>query len=52
MQRISTVIEVWQFLKENRAWWLFPILLVLIVIGTLIGLTSGSALAPFIYSIF
>jgi hypothetical protein len=40
------------FLKERKKWWLFPIILVLIIIGALIALSGGSAVAPFIYTVF
>lgn len=39
------------FLKENKKWWLIPILLVLALMGVLVAL-SGSAVAPFIYPLF
>lgn len=38
--------------RERKKWWLLPIAVVLILIGALIVLTSGSAVAPFIYTIF
>jgi len=41
-----------EFLKERKKYWLFPILLVLVIFGALIVLTQGSAVAPFIYTIF
>ena len=43
--------EFWAFLKHNKKWWLLPILLVLLVLGVLI-LLSGTAAAPFIYTLF
>ncbi len=43
--------ELLAFLKENRKWWLLPILILLGLLGVLIAL-SGSAAAPFIYSLF
>lgn len=45
------VAEFVQFLKENKKWWLAPILLVLLLMGALI-LLSGTAAAPFIYTLF
>jgi hypothetical protein len=45
------IAEFIQFLKENKKWWLAPILLVLLMMGALI-LLSGSAAAPFIYTLF
>lgn len=44
--------DFWFFLKERKKFWLLPILLVLLLFGTLIVLTSGSALAPFLYTLF
>jgi hypothetical protein len=46
------VKEFWEFLKIRKKYWLFPILLVLVIFGGLIILTQGSAIAPFIYTIF
>jgi drug/metabolite transporter superfamily protein YnfA len=43
--------ETWAFLKENKKWWLLPIVAVLLVFGALV-LLSGSAAAPFIYTLF
>lgn len=44
--------DFWFFLKERKKFWLLPILLVLLLFGALIVLTSGSALAPFLYTLF
>ena len=44
--------EFWEFLKIRKKYWLLPILLVLILFGGLIILAQGSAIAPFIYTIF
>ena len=44
--------EFWEFLKERRKYWLIPILMVLVLFGGLIVLSQGSAIAPFIYTIF
>ena len=49
--RPSLVLELWDFLKENKKWWLLPILVVFALIGILIGL-GGTAAAPFIYTLF
>ena len=40
------------FLKERKKWWLIPLILIFMILGAFIFLTSGSALAPFIYSLF
>jgi competence protein ComGC len=44
--------DLWGFLKERKKFWLLPIIIILLVLGILIVLTSGSAIAPFIYTIF
>ena len=44
--------EFWDFLKERKKYWLFPIIIVLALFGALIVLSQGSAVAPFIYTIF
>ena len=49
---MSFVKEFWEFLKERKKYWLFPILFVLVLLGGLIIFGQGSAIAPFIYTIF
>lgn len=44
--------DLWDFLKVRKKFWLLPIILTLLLFGALIVLTSGSAIAPFIYTIF
>ncbi len=44
--------ELWGFMKENKKWWLVPLLVTLLVFGALVFLSSGSGLAPFIYTLF
>ena len=44
--------EFWEFLKIRKKYWLLPIILVLVIFGGLIILSQGSAIAPFIYTIF
>ena len=44
--------EFWDFLKVRTKWWLAPIIILSALLGILIVLTQGSALAPFIYTIF
>jgi len=46
------LIEFWQFIKIRKKYWLLPIIIILFVFGGLIVLTQGTAIAPFIYTIF
>ena len=48
----TLVLELWLYLRERKKWWLTPILLVLVLMGALIIFTEGSAIAPFIYTLF
>lgn len=52
MGKLSILAEFWQFLKERKKWWLIPIVFFLLLLGVLIVFTQGSALAPFIYTLF
>ena len=45
-------MDLWGFLKERKKFWLLPLILTLLLFGALIVLTSGSAVAPFIYTLF
>jgi len=47
----GTVSEIFHFLKHNKKWWLIPIVTMLLLIGAIVIL-SGTALAPFIYTLF
>jgi hypothetical protein len=44
--------DLWDFLKVRKKFWLLPIIVILMFFGLLIVLTSGSAIAPFIYTLF
>lgn len=44
--------DLWNFLRERKKWWLAPVILVLLLVGLIIVFSSGSAIAPFIYTIF
>ena len=46
------VRELWLFMKTRKKWWLAPILVVMFLVGLLLVVAQGSALAPFIYTIF
>lgn len=48
----SFIREFWQFLRARKKYWLIPILLMMLVLGGLLVLTQGSAIAPFIYTLF
>ena len=52
MSKIKIIVELFEFLKVRKKWWLMPIVFFLVLLGALIVLTQGSALAPFIYAIF
>ncbi len=49
---MAFIIELWQFLKARKKFWLLPILIMMAVFGGLVVLSQGSAVAPFIYTIF
>jgi len=49
---MSFLVEIWQFLKVRKKYWLLPIILVCVLFGGLVVLTSGSAVAPFVYTLF
>ena len=52
MSKLYILIEFLDFLKVRKKYWLAPIILFLLLFGTLIVLTEGTAIAPFIYTIF
>lgn len=52
MNVFSNLPEIWAFLRVRKKWWLAPIVIVLMLLGALIVLTEGSAIAPFIYTLF
>ncbi|EAV42158.1 DUF5989 family protein [Roseibium aggregatum] len=49
---MSMIAELWGFLLERRKFWLLPVFIVLAIFGALIVLSQGSAVAPFIYTLF
>lgn len=51
-KRVALLAEFWTFLRVRKKWWLTPIVLMLVLLGALILVTQGSAVAPFIYTIF
>lgn len=52
MNKLAIIKEFWNFLRERKKWWLAPIAIFLLVLGGLLIFAKGSALAPFIYSLF
>lgn len=52
MSKLSTMGEFWQFMKKRKKWWIAPIVIILIVLGLIMVLSEGSAVAPFIYALF
>jgi len=52
MAKRGIVGELWAFMKIRKKWWLLPIIIVLLAVGALLVFAQGSALAPFIYTIF
>ena len=46
------VLELWAFMRERKKFWLLPIVLVLLMFAGLVVLTQGTAVAPFIYTLF
>ena len=49
---MSLLAELWQFMRVRKKFWLLPILIVMLLFGGLVILTQGSAVAPFIYTVF
>jgi hypothetical protein len=50
--KLSMLGEIWVFLRTRKKWWLAPIVATLLILGLLLVFTQGSALAPFIYTLF
>lgn len=49
---MAFLLELWEFMKARKKFWLLPIVFVMLIFGGLIILTQGSAIAPFIYTLF
>jgi hypothetical protein len=49
---IDLMKDLWAFMKERKKFWLAPIIIILLLLGTLLVLAQGSAVAPFIYTLF
>ena len=49
---MSILVELWSFMRVRKKFWLLPVIVVSLLLGFLVVLTQGSAVAPFIYTIF
>lgn len=49
---LDLIKDLWAFMRERKKFWLLPIILILVLIGALVVLGQGSAVAPFIYTLF
>jgi hypothetical protein len=52
MNKLSILKEFWDFLRLRKKFWLMPIVFFLLILGAILVIAKGSALAPFIYSLF
>ena len=52
MSKLAIFAELWAFLRIRKKWWLLPILLLIVLLGLILIFAQGSALAPFIYTVF
>ncbi len=52
MSKVNLAGELWAFMRVRKKWWLLPIIVVMLMVGSLLVFAQGSALAPFIYTIF
>lgn len=52
MGKLGILKEFWDFLKVRKKWWLTPIVVIMILLGALIVFSQGSAISPFIYTLF
>ena len=51
-KKVSTLWELWAFLRSRKKWWLGPIMVIMLLLGGLLVLSQGSVVAPFIYTLF
>jgi len=49
---MSFIIELWRFMRVRKKFWLVPVLIMMVIFGGLVILTKGSAVAPFVYTLF
>lgn len=52
MKNKTLLAELWDFLKVRKAWWLTPIIIMLVIVGVLIIFSQSSPVSPFIYALF
>ncbi len=52
MSKGGLASELWAYMRVRKKWWLAPILIILLLVGALLVFAQGSALAPFIYTVF
>jgi hypothetical protein len=52
MSKLSIMTELWDYLKVRKKWWLVPIIFFLLLIGVMLIMVEGTAVAPFIYTLF
>ena len=52
MSKLYVISELWQFMRENKKYWLAPIVITLVLVGLLLIVAKSSAIAPFIYTLF
>ena len=52
MNKLAILKEFWNFLRVRKKWWLAPVIFILLIVGGLLVLAQGSAVAPFIYTLF
>ena len=52
MAKTHVLVEFWQFLREEKKYWLMPIVIVFVLFGLLLAFSQSSAVAPFIYTLF
>jgi len=50
--KLSILFEFWGFLRVRKKWWLAPIFFIMLLLSLLIVLSQGSAVAPFVYTLF
>jgi len=49
---MSTIVELWQFLRAHKKYWILPLLIPMLLMGGLLVLSQGSIIAPFVYTLF